>query len=88
MSQCCYYHLEGGSAIYDAKGQIIGHKQNRPVLLWPSNKTITIKQARTILKFTSFEVFSSLWKFSARSVEDELQVLPLPFARGYFFQQF
>jgi hypothetical protein len=57
-----------------ARGAMDGRGTNRPVLLWPDNKTtITMGQARTELGFQSAFVYQSSLKGNANMVEDGLQ---------------
>ena len=57
-----------------ARGGMDGRGRNRPVLLWPDNKTtITMGQARKELGFQSAFVYESMLKGNANMVEDGLQ---------------
>ena len=47
---------------------------NRPVLLRPSNRVITFKEAENELEFKAVEVFASRLKVNARMVEAALQM--------------
>ena len=48
--------------------------RNKPVLLWADDSTITMKDAKNLLGFTFFEVYSSTLKINARYVEAALQM--------------
>jgi hypothetical protein len=64
-----------GTAGQDADGEYtINPGNNRPVLLWPDDSTITMSDARNKLGFTSHEVYASTLKYNARMVEKALQL--------------
>ena len=48
--------------------------KNRPVLLRPSSRVITMKEAEIELEFKAVEVFASRLKVNARMVEAALQM--------------
>jgi hypothetical protein len=64
-----------GTAELEEDGSIIAGSEtrNRPVLLWPDDGIITMKQATQQLDFQYIEIYSSTLKLNARRVEKALQ---------------
>ena len=65
-----------GAAEFDDNGDVVPgteHKKNRPALLWADKSNIKMDEARKILEFRSFVVYTNAIKANATRIEDLLQ---------------